>query len=50
MSQHDPLVRLRRMCDAAREAIDMVVGRKRADLDKDTILGAGSALPGARHR
>ena len=38
MSQHDESVRLRHMLDAARQAVAFVVGRERADLDKDLQL------------
>lgn len=39
MPQHDPQVRLRHMLDYAREAITMMTGKTRADLDTDRILG-----------
>lgn len=35
MSRHDPSVRLRHMLDHAREAVAMVQGRTRADLDRE---------------
>ena len=38
MSQHDPLVALRHMLDHAREAVELVQGRSRADLDADRLL------------
>ncbi len=38
MSQHDPLVALRHMLDHAREAVALVRGRSRADLDADRLL------------
>ena len=38
MTQHDPAVRLRHMLNHAREAADMIRGRKRGDLDTDRML------------
>jgi len=38
MTQHDDIVRLGHMLDHAREAIDMLRGRERADLDRDRML------------
>jgi uncharacterized protein with HEPN domain len=38
MTQHDPLLRLRHMLDHAREAVEMVRGRERRDLDRDRML------------
>jgi uncharacterized protein with HEPN domain len=38
MSQHDPLVALRHMLDHAREAMGLVRGKTRADLDGDRLL------------
>jgi uncharacterized protein with HEPN domain len=38
MSPRDDLVRLRHMLDHAREAADLVRGRRRADLDSDRVL------------
>ena len=38
MSRHDPMVRVRHMLDHAREAVEMVRGRSRADLDLDRQL------------
>lgn len=38
MSRHDPLVALRQMRDHAREAMSLVVGQSRADLDANRIL------------
>ena len=38
MTLHNPIVRVRHMLDHAREAVDMVRGRSRADLDKDRQL------------
>ncbi len=38
MTQHDPLVSLRQMLKTAREAMQMVEGRCRADLDTDRQL------------
>ena len=38
MPRHDPLATLRQMRDYAREAIQMVRGRARADLDADRML------------
>ena len=35
MSRHDATVRLRHMLDHGREAVDMVQGRSRGDLDTD---------------
>jgi hypothetical protein len=35
MTRRDPLVRVRHMLDHAREAVGMVRGRSRADLDTD---------------
>ena len=35
MSHHDPMVPLREMLDFARETVDLVKGRCRADLDTD---------------
>ncbi|MBZ0142828.1 MAG: DUF86 domain-containing protein [Rhodocyclaceae bacterium] len=39
MTQHDDRVRLRHMLDHAREAVGVLRGRSRADLDTDRILG-----------
>ena len=38
MTRHDPLMRVRHMLDHAREALAMVHGRSRADLDADRQL------------
>ena len=38
MSRHDPLVSVRQMLDHAREAVAMVRGRFRDDLDRDRQL------------
>ena len=38
MTLHDPIVRVRHMLDHAREAVDMVRGRYRADLNTDRQL------------
>ena len=38
MTQHDPLLRLRHMLDHAREAVAMIHGRQRPDLDGDRML------------
>ena len=38
MTRHDPMVRVRHMLDHAREAVEMVRGRTRGDLDTDRQL------------
>jgi uncharacterized protein with HEPN domain len=38
MSQHDPLVALRHMLDHANEAVGLVRGKSRLDLDGDRLL------------
>ena len=38
MSRHDPLVSVHQMLDHAREAVAMIRGRRRADLDTDRQL------------
>ena len=38
MSRHDPLVRLKHMLDYAREAVEMIKGKKADDLDGDRKL------------
>ncbi len=38
MSRHDPLVSVRQMLDHAREAVAMIRGRSRSDLDTDRQL------------
>lgn len=38
MTRHDPMVRVRHMLDHAREAVEMVRGRSRLDLDTDRQL------------
>jgi len=38
MSQHDPTVSVRQMLDHAREAVEMIQGRSRADLDTGRML------------
>jgi uncharacterized protein with HEPN domain len=43
MSQHDPQVRLRHMLEYAREALSLMQGRTRADLDEDRALGLAIA-------
>jgi len=39
MSRHDPQVRLRHMLAYAREAVELMRNRKRADLNTDRALG-----------
>jgi hypothetical protein len=42
MSRHDPLVSVRQMLDHAREAVAMIRGRSRADLESgDVIVNSG---------
>lgn len=41
MSQHDPSVALRHMLDHASEAIGLLVGKSRAELDDDRLLQLG---------
>ena len=38
MSRHDPIVSVHHMLDHAREALEMVEARSRADLDTDRML------------
>ena len=38
MSQHDSLVSVHHMLDHAREAVEMIRGRSRSDLDTDRML------------
>lgn len=38
MTRHDPVVRVRHMLDYAREAVEMIRGRTREDLDADRQL------------
>jgi hypothetical protein len=38
MTRHDPLVRLRHMLDYSREAVRMVQGKTRKELDDDRQL------------
>ena len=38
MTQHDHTIRLRHMLDHAREAVEMILGRNRPDLDHDRML------------
>ena len=38
MSRHDPLIRLRHMLDHAREAVELIRGRTRDDLDRERML------------
>jgi uncharacterized protein with HEPN domain len=38
MTQHDPTVRMRHMLDYAKEAVDLLAGKERADLSRDRIL------------
>lgn len=39
MSRHDPQVRLQHMLEYAREAVTLMRGKTRADLDTDRALG-----------
>lgn len=39
MTRHDDTVRLRHMLDHSREAIEILRGRERSDLDNDRMLG-----------
>jgi len=39
MTQHDDRVRLRHMLDHAKEAVEMLRSRNRADLESDRMLG-----------
>ena len=38
MTQHDDTVRMRHMLDHAREAVDMIAGKSRIDLDQERML------------
>ena len=38
MTQHDPTVRMRHMLDHAKEAVDLLAGKEKADLSRDRIL------------
>ena len=38
MPKHDPMVALRQMSEAAREAIELAAGKSRKDLDSDRLL------------
>ena len=38
MTQHDPTVRMRHMLDHAKEAVDLLSGREKADLSRNRIL------------
>jgi uncharacterized protein with HEPN domain len=38
MSFHDDLIRLQHMLDHAREAVELILGRRRGDLDNDRLL------------
>ena len=38
MSRHDPIVSVHHMLDHAREAVEMIQARSRADLDTDRML------------
>ena len=57
MTLHDPKVSVRHMLDHAREAVEMVRGRSRADLDTDRKLNLAlvrlvevPGSPGSAHR
>jgi uncharacterized protein with HEPN domain len=41
MTQPKDLIRLRHMLDYAREAVELIRGRVRGDLDSDRLLGLG---------
>jgi hypothetical protein len=41
MSRHEDVVRLRHMLDHAREAVSLIEGRGRDELDSDRLLGLG---------
>ncbi len=38
MTQHDPTVRMRHMLDHAKEAVDLLAGKEKADLSRDRVL------------
>ena len=38
MTRHDPTVRLRHMLDHAKEAVDLLSGKEKADLSRDRVL------------
>jgi hypothetical protein len=38
MTQHDTTVRIRHMLDHAKEAVDLLAGKEKADLSRDRIL------------
>jgi uncharacterized protein with HEPN domain len=38
MSRHDPIIAIRQMGEAAREAMDLAVGNSRGDLDSNRLL------------
>ena len=38
MTQHDPTVRLRHMYDHAKEAVELLAGRKKENLARDRVL------------
>ena len=38
MTQHDPTVRMRHMLDRAKEAVDLLVGKEKADLFRNRVL------------
>ena len=38
MTQHDPTVRIRHMLDHAREAVDLLAGKEKADLSSNRVL------------
>ncbi len=38
MTQHDPTVRMRHMLDHAKEAVDLLVGKEKADLSSNRVL------------
>jgi two-component system LytT family response regulator len=38
MTQHDTIVRIRHMLDHAKEAVDLLAGKEKADLSRDRIL------------
>jgi len=38
MTQHDPTVRMRHMLDHAKEAVDLLAGKEKADLSRNRLL------------
>ena len=38
MTQHSPTVRMRHMLDPAKEAIDLVAGKEKADISRNRVL------------